>query len=445
MIRLKHDCVCSRQRKLKVVALLGLAWIVFFVLTVHTKHATPTSEYAHAEETVLALPHLNFTLCAQSSDCWADEVCLQRIPLISLEDHSPGASAFDFSEARHKYDSAGRLANVCIHKTELQSGTNAPRTGDGWLKLKAFRRFKGLCSYKGKAGLPLRAFASARHGDGKQCVPAYGKTLQTDVLLDIPNVVLAVNGREGTTPTEIASLYLADGALGTDAQHFAKLNNLTTEIDWYHSSKGVRLYELPVETFTNKEGRGRPVMHQVQAGDTLKKVAFLYSVPEMAVQLWNAIEDPTTLSTGTSLVVLPENYLQRVTTPLLTNSRRDVTLQLLRLFSDATESLGVPWFVIGGTLLGIHRECETLGWDLDVDVGMYINDLSDEFMLALEARGFQLLWKHGAPEDGFEMQLARMFTCADTTDPHVDLCDCSAHRMNSVEDNWWGILLDVVS
>ena len=403
--RLKNTC-SRKKRSLQVVALLLFCWTLF-VLIFSAHHAKlPGQERASASDAektlVLAMAvamqasaslapaeQMNFTLCGETSDCWGSQVCLQRLPLHSLVDHIEGVSPFDFAEARHKVSVGSSMGKVCIHQTELRSAVNFPRGNEGWERIKAFRRFKGLCQYKGDAGLPLHATAAVPHRlSGKQCVPRYGKGMQTRVLLDIPNVVLAAYGSKGSTPMQVASLY------GIEAQSFAKLNNLTKEVDWYRPSAEERLYELPAETFAGREGRGRAIYHQVRPGETLTVIAERYSVTEVAVQLWNGIENPNTLSSGEVIIALPENYLQRVATPLVTNARRDVTMQLLRLFSDTAQALGIPWFVCGGTLLGFHRECDVLGWDLDVDVGMYIDDYSDDFMLALEARGTSLSIKY---------------------------------------------------
>lgn len=66
------------------------------------------------------------------------------------------------------------------------------------------------------------------------------------------------------------------------------------------------------------------------------------------------------------------------------------------------KSLKIPYFFMAGTLLGCIRENDFIGHDEDIDLGIFIGDLDDKLVKALQYKGFSLDRVLGTKEQGLE-------------------------------------------
>lgn len=82
------------------------------------------------------------------------------------------------------------------------------------------------------------------------------------------------------------------------------------------------------------------------------------------------------------------------------NSKKNKYVQknglfLMRKLSNTLDLLEISWFFDFGTLLGVVRENQLLGHDLDIDVGVIISpEIQKKVKLALTNSGFQLCYEY---------------------------------------------------
>lgn len=74
---------------------------------------------------------------------------------------------------------------------------------------------------------------------------------------------------------------------------------------------------------------------------------------------------------------------------------------------DVLEQLHVPYWLTDGTLLGCYRDKDFIKNDIDVDLGVYIDDLNDTIIEACKKAGFHLLRHSGSKEFGLEYTFTR--------------------------------------
>ena len=66
---------------------------------------------------------------------------------------------------------------------------------------------------------------------------------------------------------------------------------------------------------------------------------------------------------------------QQYSYPSLSHERKQELYEMMRIFDQVCREHDIPYFVIGGTLLGSVRHKELIPWDYDIDVGMMKEDL----------------------------------------------------------------------
>ena len=82
-------------------------------------------------------------------------------------------------------------------------------------------------------------------------------------------------------------------------------------------------------------------------------------------------------------------------------------LNNLKTIDQTLRSQSVPYWLTDGTLLGLVREKNFIGHDLDTDIGIMFRDFTPAALTKLIDQGFKVLHYFGYPEDSFEIALAR--------------------------------------
>ena len=70
-------------------------------------------------------------------------------------------------------------------------------------------------------------------------------------------------------------------------------------------------------------------------------------------------------------------------------------------------SAGIPFWLTDGTLLGYFREGDLIEHDLDADLGLLIEDYSDNIIPAFKSAGFDLKYVLGEKKQGLELSFIR--------------------------------------
>lgn len=82
---------------------------------------------------------------------------------------------------------------------------------------------------------------------------------------------------------------------------------------------------------------------------------------------------------------------------------RRAARQLLSIVSKVLDGLGVPFWISSGTCLGWYRQCDTIPYSKDVDIGIKIKDYTVDMITALELAGLQLAQQFGKVLDSLEL------------------------------------------
>ena len=96
--------------------------------------------------------------------------------------------------------------------------------------------------------------------------------------------------------------------------------------------------------------------------------------------------------------------IKRRTGPAI--SRETVVRNLI----DAREvlvSLNITFWLTDGTLLGYYRDGEIIEHDIDADLGLYIDDYSDDIIPAFRRAGFDVKYVLGEKKQGLEVSFVR--------------------------------------
>ena len=74
----------------------------------------------------------------------------------------------------------------------------------------------------------------------------------------------------------------------------------------------------------------------------------------------------------------------------------DIALRMLHVVTTELESVSIPYWLEGGTLLGVIRENRLLPWDNDMDISMYKTDQRKLIlvMIKLFFKGYRISIKH---------------------------------------------------
>lgn len=74
---------------------------------------------------------------------------------------------------------------------------------------------------------------------------------------------------------------------------------------------------------------------------------------------------------------------------------------------EVLNKLDIPYWLTDGTLLGCYRDNDFITNDIDVDLGVYIDDLSQDLINASKKEGFHLLRHSGTKDNGLEYTFTR--------------------------------------
>lgn len=75
------------------------------------------------------------------------------------------------------------------------------------------------------------------------------------------------------------------------------------------------------------------------------------------------------------------------------NKFRKTGIENLRLFDECITTLGLPYTLAFGTMLGAVREHGFIKYDQDIDVAMWVEDYTPKLRSCLEKKGFTLFHK----------------------------------------------------
>ncbi|WP_136808594.1 hypothetical protein [Desulfosediminicola flagellatus] len=86
---------------------------------------------------------------------------------------------------------------------------------------------------------------------------------------------------------------------------------------------------------------------------------------------------------------------------------KHVAIENLVLARNILNTLNVGHWLTDGTLLGYYRENDFLSHDIDIDLGCFINDYTDEIIHQFISSGWRIIHIFGRREIGFELSFCR--------------------------------------
>lgn len=86
---------------------------------------------------------------------------------------------------------------------------------------------------------------------------------------------------------------------------------------------------------------------------------------------------------------------------------RDTVVRNLLGARSILSSLGITFWLTDGTLLGYFREGDIIGHDFDADLGLFIENYSEEIIPAFKRGGFDLKYVLGEKKQGLELSFIR--------------------------------------
>eukprot|EP00041_Stephanoeca_diplocostata_P006085 m.75267 g.75267 ORF g.75267 m.75267 type:complete len:536 (+) comp16166_c0_seq1:206-1813(+) len=130
------------------------------------------------------------------------------------------------------------------------------------------------------------------------------------------------------------------------------------------------------------------------------------------VPVWNSETFPAPITSfipcsASALDIREQHRKKSAALAHLSTFETDV-LQILRLTSDAFNSVGVRFWLNSGTLLGLLRECGVIEHSKDADIGVFAEDFADnekvrELVVVLQGLGLRLSHRFGTLRDSFEL------------------------------------------
>lgn len=147
---------------------------------------------------------------------------------------------------------------------------------------------------------------------------------------------------------------------------------------------------------------------------------------------WFGCSKETSRCFGTVYDDTPEYlYLDRWTPPCCLRALRETTKHVI----SALESSGVRYWLEGGSLLGAVRHQDIIPWDYDVDLGIYLEDVSKcEYLKNLDsgslvdADGY--VWERAVEGDFYRVQYS------EANHLHVDLWPFYSRSGVMTKDTW---------
>lgn len=77
------------------------------------------------------------------------------------------------------------------------------------------------------------------------------------------------------------------------------------------------------------------------------------------------------------------------------------------------EELEMEYWICCGTLLGLMREGDFIGHDVDIDIGLMDPSRADELTSLMNKRGFRSIYYIGVPTNGLELSFADEYVKVD--------------------------------
>jgi hypothetical protein len=116
-----------------------------------------------------------------------------------------------------------------------------------------------------------------------------------------------------------------------------------------------------------------------------------------------------------------------------------VTTIGIQSFHDALATVGVRVWLQGGALLGLVRDGKPIGWDTDVDFGVFDDDWNSIGVRALEDAGFRFTQYHVDDFGHYQSVWMRDGVKYDLFHYHVrgDRCYCVAWGPQGAFKTWW--------
>ncbi len=86
---------------------------------------------------------------------------------------------------------------------------------------------------------------------------------------------------------------------------------------------------------------------------------------------------------------------------------KTIAIKVLEKMLHDLEQENIQAWLTDGTLLGYYREKDFIGHDMDMDLGVFIDDYKPDLLVHLEDKGWKLVRKLGFRDLGLELTLSR--------------------------------------
>ncbi|XP_067930100.1 ribitol-5-phosphate transferase FKTN-like [Watersipora subatra] len=173
--------------------------------------------------------------------------------------------------------------------------------------------------------------------------------------------------------------------------HLAVLHQMKTWW-WYDSTKQTPF----VSDFMKSEG----VLDEFNCGRvTIDEIDVL--IPDSLQHFLKVYDKSKFLRCNTTRAEVFHEWYGKDTTEKAEQFRSDA-INALKIIKTRLDSIGTPFWLSSGTLLGWFRQCDIIPYSLDVDIGIFIKDHPENLLNILHNSSLRLEHKFGLMEDSLQ-------------------------------------------